>query len=215
LAVAVLFQPWQVLRHRSLQNPWLVAMLVLPWAWWSKHLLPSGLALHLSGACLMVLMFGWPLAIVSLIGIGVGAAVIELARSSQLHAIDVEQAGAMLTSQMDGIVSQIVWMGVLPATLALGLGLAVRRWLPHHLFVYILGRGFFATALAVSISGALGLLAGQLPPSLPAQDWVLGQWLLGWGEAISTGMLTAVFVAFKPQWLLTYSHERYLAPPNL
>jgi hypothetical protein len=34
-------------------------------------------------------------------------------------------------------------------------GAGLRRWLPHHLFVYILGRGFFATALAVASAGAL------------------------------------------------------------
>jgi len=210
--VAVLFQPWQVLRHKPLQNPWLAAMVILPWAWWSKAWLPAGLALHLSGACLLVLMFGWPLAIVSLMAIGLGAAVIDLASVAQDHALDLQQAGSAMSAQLSEIVSQIVWTGVLPATLALAWGLAMRRFLPHHLFVYILGRGFIGTALAVSLSGGLARLAGRLPPGQDPQDWLLGQWLLGWGEAISTGMLTAIFVAFKPEWLLTYSHERYLPP---
>jgi hypothetical protein len=39
--------------------------------------------------------------------------------------------------------------------LALGFGLALRRWLPHHLFVFILGRGFFGTALCTAAVGAL------------------------------------------------------------
>ena len=34
--------------------------------------------------------------------------------------------------------------------------------------------------------------------------------LIGWGEAFATGGLTAIFVAFVPQWLLTYSDARYL-----
>jgi uncharacterized membrane protein len=38
-------------------------------------------------------------------------------------------------------------------------------------------------------------------------------WLIAWGEAFLTGALTAIFVAFRPQWLLTYSDERYLPPP--
>ena len=29
-------------------------------------------------------------------------------------------------------------------------------------------------------------------------------------DSVSTGMLVSVFVAFKPEWLLTYSDERYL-----
>jgi len=38
-------------------------------------------------------------------------------------------------------------------------------------------------------------------------------WLIAWGEAFLTGALTAIFVAFRPQWLLTYSDARYLPPP--
>ena len=42
----------------------------------------------------------------------------------------------------------------------------------------------------------------------------MADWLIGWGEAFMTGALTAIFVAFRPEWLLTYSDERYLAPPK-
>jgi len=38
----------------------------------------------------------------------------------------------------------------------------------------------------------------------------LGHWLMAWGEAFATGMLVAIFVAFKPQWLATWSDARYL-----
>ena len=63
LVVSLAFKPWQVLRHKPLQSPWLAAMVILPWAWWTQKLLPSGMALHLSGTCLLVLMFGWPMAV--------------------------------------------------------------------------------------------------------------------------------------------------------
>jgi uncharacterized membrane protein len=33
---------------------------------------------------------------------------------------------------------------------------------------------------------------------------------MAWGEAFTTGMLTAIFVAFKPQWLASWSDRRYL-----
>ena len=39
---------------------------------------------------------------------------------------------------------------------------------------------------------------------------VVAQWLMAWGDAFLTGMLTAIFVAFKPEWLLTWSDRRYL-----
>jgi uncharacterized membrane protein len=92
--------------------------------------------------------------------------------------------------------------------------LAIRRWLPKHLFVYILGRAFMVTALSVAATGLLADLANQRPATTALDEWLLAHWLLGWGEGISTGMLTAIFVAFKPQWLLTYSDERYLPKSN-
>lgn len=222
LVLALAFKPWQVLRHKPLQSPWLAAMVLLPWAWWTQKLLPSGMALHMSGACLLVLMFGWPMAVAMLLPVAMLAALIDLygpqnlsrAATASPQLPDWSAAGGLLLARLDAIVSQTVWMGLAPATLALLLGLMMRRWLPQHLFVYILGRGFIATALAITLTGALGLVAGRLPLGIDATEWMLGHWLLGWGEAISTGMLTAIFVAFKPHWLLTYSDQRYLPGPQ-
>ena len=105
----------------------------------------------------------------------------------------------------------IHWYGLTYlAAFGLFMLLGLRRWLPHHLFVYILGRGFFTTAVSVTLSGALALAFGHKPDTLRGDEWMLAYWLLGWGEAVSTGMLTAVFVAFLPEWLLTYSDGRYL-----
>lgn len=198
LLVALLFKPWLTLRHPRLQNPWLGAMLILPGVWWTQHLLPNGMALHVSGACLLVLMFGWPLAMWSLLPIGFLAQFLAVRSMPELG----------------GFVHHVVWLGVLPGSFALALGLLVRQWLPHHLFVYILGRGFIVTALAVTLTGWLAAAAGLRPGTLALDEWMLAYWLLGWGEAISTGMLTAIFVAFKPQWMLTYSDARYLPGPG-
>ena len=197
MAVAWLFKPWRTLRHEPLQNPWLFAMLAVPVLWWTRHLLPSNVALHVSGAAMLVLMFGWPLTIWSLPWIALAA-----------QALTWRQWPPSLN--WADLLDQTVWSGVIPATLALLLGLLMRRFLPKHLFVYILGRGFIATALAITLTGALGALAQHRPESLSLDEWLLGHWLLGWGEAISTGMLTSIFVAFKPHWMLTYSDQRYL-----
>jgi uncharacterized membrane protein len=197
LGVATLFKPWRVLQHAPLQNPWLFAMLAMPALWWMRHFLPSNVALHVSGAALMVLMVGWPLTIWSLPWVSLAATALTWRHWPP----SVDWAD---------VLGLCVWSGVIPATLALSLGLLMRRLLPHHLFVYILGRGFIATALAITATGALAILADHKPATLDNEDWMLGYWLLGWGEAVSTGMLTAIFVAFQPQWLLTYSDQRYL-----
>ena len=194
LGLALLFKPWLPLRHAPLQSPWLGAMVLLPCVWWTQHLLPNGLALHVTGACLLVLMFGWPLAMWSLPPIALAAELIQ----------------ARAWPDLDMVATHIVWLGVIPATLALLMGLAVRRWMPKHLFVYILGRGFAVTALSVTLTGFLALFVQHKPEAIATEEWMLANWLLGWGEAISTGMMTSIFVAFRPEWLLTYSDERYL-----
>jgi uncharacterized membrane protein len=191
LVVALLFRPWASLRASSLHNPWLAALVLLPWLWAVQRFLPADLPLQLSGACLAVLMFGWPLAIVTLLPVA--------AAGAWLAGVDVQHGVAMA-----------FWNGVLPATLALGLGLMTRRWLPHHLFVYILARGFFVTALAISLAGLASMAWRPVPVGSDLETLALSHALIGWGEAFATGMLTAIFVAFVPQWLLTYSDARYL-----
>jgi uncharacterized membrane protein len=173
------------------------ALVLLPFLWSTERLLPLGLPLHVSGSCLLVLMFGWPLAMWTLVAVAVAAGFMP--------------AGA--PPDAGRLAAHLLWLGLLPGTLALALGLMVRRWLPAHLFVFILGRAFIVSALAVSLAGLLGWWAGRKPDSIGAQEWLLACWLLGWGEAIATGMLTAIFVAFKPQWMLTWSDQRYLPGP--
>lgn len=216
LGIALVFKPWLVLKHRPLQNPWLAAMVILPWVWWLQQLLPSGVALRLGGICLLVLMVGWPLAMCSLPLIAAVTSLMQIWGPRFGHSLPpaLTPAWEQWLEVWLQLGSTMVWTGVVPGTLALGIGLAIRRWAPKHLFVYILGRGFFGTALAISLTGVLGWLAGRVPASMNTEEWLLGHWLLGWGEAISTGMLTAIFVAFKPHWLLTYSDERYLPGPG-
>jgi uncharacterized membrane protein len=148
--------------------------------------------MRLSGACLLVLMFGWPLAVLTILPLAL--------------------AGASLGGGWTQAVALAFWNGVLPATAALALGLATRR-LSRHLFVYILGRGFLVTAAAVGASGALRVwLAGAPAAGDPAVLLTAGV-MIAWGEAFATGALTAIFVAYRPEWLLTYSDARYLQRP--
>jgi uncharacterized membrane protein len=176
---ALAMAPWRTLRASGLQNPWLACLVLLPWLWASQRALPGGVVLQMSGACLLVLMFGWPLTVLSLVPIAVAGAWI---------------AGADATHAM----RELAWNGVLPATLA------------HHLFVFILGRGFIVSVLAIAAAGALSVVWQPLPPGTELEGLLLGHWLMAWGEAFVTGMFTAIFVAFKPEWLASWSDQRYL-----
>lgn len=191
LVVAAALRPWRAVGPGGPPASWLACWAAMPLLWAGDLLSHSTLAPLMSGACLLVLMAGWPLAM-----LGIAAAAGVVAALAGLEPLEV--------------LHRAVWQGVVPATLAMALGGAVRRWLPRHLFVYILCRGFAATLAALSLAGWAALALGGTPEGLSRGDAVLARWLAAWGEAIVTGMLVAVFVAFRPQWLATYADRLYL-----
>ncbi len=193
LVVALALKPWRMLRG-PLLTPALAALALLPWFWLLPQQLPQGLQIQLSGASLLALMLGWPLAVPVL-------ALVALL----VWAIGLHDAAAVL--------SQWVWLGLVPATLALGIGALLRRFLPANLFVYTLGRGFLGTALAVFGAGLLQAFAQRWLTGVSLHEALVARWLMAWADAFLTGMFSAIFVAFAPQWLATWSDRRYLQPP--
>lgn len=191
-------RPWRMLGG-ALLSPFLAGLVLLPWFWMLPQMLPrslvaGGISVQLSGACLMTLLLGWPLAVVLLSGV---AAVVWLVGSLEPKVW----------------LSQWVWIGLVPATLTLALGAVLRRWLPAQVFVYILGRGFLGTALCIFLAGVLYELLYHLVGGVGVEQALVARWLMAWGDAFLTGMLVAIFVAFKPEWLATWSDQRYLVPP--
>ncbi|TFI47565.1 hypothetical protein E4O93_12005, partial [Diaphorobacter sp. DS2] len=104
-------------------------------------------------------------------------------------------------------------------TLALLVGVLLRRLAGARaltgvrIFIYVLGRGFLGTALCVFVAGSLSHWAGHVLPGVGKQLSLVARWLMAWGDGMVTGMLCAVFVAFKPGWLATWSDQLYLPKP--
>lgn len=199
LATSLWLRPWRML-NGDLLTPYLAGVVLLPWFWMLPQLLPSslvagGISVQLSGACLMTLLLGWPLAVTALAAV---AAVVWVVGQLPLEAW----------------LSQAVWLGLVPATLTLALGAALRRWLPAQVFVYILGRGFLGTAASIFLAGMLYELLYHLVGGVDIEQALVARWLMAWGDAFLTGMLVAIFVAFKPEWLATWSDLRYLTQTN-
>jgi uncharacterized membrane protein len=210
LAAALATRPWRLLVSRlplaheqhgapaALWTPLLATLVLLPWAWALPTLHRMPLQLQWSGACLVLLMLGWPLAVPTLLAVGAIAALL----SPGLGWPD-----ALAIS---------VWQGVVPATLALLLGVPLRRLACARplsgvrAFVYVLGRGFLGTAVCLFAAGSLSQWSGHTLPGVGDKLSLVARWLMAWGDAVVTGMLCAVFVAFKPQWLATWSDSIYL-----
>ncbi len=189
---ALLCRPWRLLAQATRLTPLLATLTLVPWLWAMPSLHKMPLQLQGSGACLVVLMLGWPLAVPVLCMVGVLAALIS--------PMDWETA-----------LDLTVWLGLVPATLALAMGAAVRRWIGMHLFVYTLGRAFIGTAVCVFVAGLLAQLAGHTLPGIDDSLSLVAHWLVAWGDAFMTGLFTSILVAFKPDWLATWSDQLYLS----
>jgi uncharacterized membrane protein len=62
----------------------------------------------------------------------------------------------------------------------------------------------------VAGAGLLAALVHGVPATVDLADVVLARVLAAFGDAFITGMLVAIFVAFRPQWLATYTDRLYL-----
>ena len=204
LAAALAARPWRLLASRrplagdayaapsALWTPVFATLVFLPWMWALPTLLAMPLQLQWSGACLVVLMLGWPLAVPALVAVGIAACLISPAMA------------------WSDALSAVVWLGVVPATLALGLGALVRRYTGTQPFVYVLGRAFLGTVVCVFAAGGLSQWDGKLLPGVDVGLSLVARWLMAWGDGFVTGMIAAIFVAFKPEWLATWSDRLYL-----
>jgi uncharacterized membrane protein len=191
LLLALALRPWLAVPAGGPPWPWLAWWAVMPLLWGADHVAHMPIIQPLSGACLLVLLMGWPLAMLALVPV------------------------ALITTGMSDLswaqgLSRLTWQGVVPGTLVMLLGAGIRRWMAHHLFVYILGRGFFASVVAGSLAGVLALWMHGVPVGTGVEDLLIGRWLAAWGDAFLTGMFVAIFVAFRPEWLATYSDRLYL-----
>jgi uncharacterized membrane protein len=191
LLTALACRPWRLLAGGTRLTPLLATLTLVPWLWAMPSLHKMPLQLQGSGACLVVLMLGWPLAVPVLCVVGVIAALIS-------------------PMPWETALDLTVWLGLVPATLALAMGAAVRRWVGLHLFVYVLGRAFLGTVLCVFLAGLLAQFTGHNMPGIDDDLSLVAHWLAAWGDAFLTGLFTSIMVAFKPEWLATWSDRLYL-----
>lgn len=199
VAAAVL--AWAALRAQNecrqrplLQHAWLGAIVAIALVWSLPMQAPAGLGLGLLGSALFALLFGRALA---MLGLTAAAALATLLAGGNWF--DLGTASVLLA--------------LLPAWLATALQRRIERWLPHNVFVFIIGNGLFVSlATTVAASGAVlavTALAQPAPQQLLA-DHLAYVLLLAWGEALLSGMLFSALVIFAPRAVRTYDLDLYL-----
>jgi len=195
---AVYSAPWRHLGNLGnldLLNVWLGTCVTLMLLWCIKAGIKPGLNFHLLGATLLTLMFGPQLAIVALTVVLLG---VTLAGLSGWHSFALN----------------MLVMALIPVAVSHTIYRFVDRKLPNHVFVYILLNAFAGGAIAMGMAGTTAtLLLGA--SNAYSFGYLLDNYLpyyvlMSWSEALTTGMAATLMLAYRPQWLVTFSDDRYL-----
>ncbi len=186
--------PWHQLRITRQLHVFLGSTASLFVLWNIRTHLGLSAEFHLLGATAATLVLGWPLAVV---------------------AVSLAQIGLALTSEtnLNNHTVTIVANGMVPIVVTEFIRRLALSKLPANFFVYVFVSAFFAGGLAMAMSrlalighalvtdAALGSDALYLLSYLP---------LMALPEALINGMLLALLVTYRPQWVATFDDAYYL-----
>lgn len=169
-----------------------VALMVM---WQIRTGVRPGLSFHLLGAGLATLMFGfwrgW------------------LAASLAALAAALTGKGSLVGLGLESLIFCAV-----PAAITHHLFRLVDRKLPNHFFIYVLVSGFFGVALGVGgsalISTAVMTMSAAYELPYLLEHYTPYFILLGWSEAVTTGMGATLMAVYRPEWLETFDDDRYI-----
>lgn len=186
---------WRRLAEPSLQHLWLASCVTLLLLWHIKTGIKPGLNFHLLGTTMLTLIFGPRLAIVAL--------TVVLAGSTLFGAGGWTSLGLNL-----------LLMAALPALFSYAIYSQAHYKLPRHVFVYIFVDAFVTAGLAMCLCGitvtALLAISGAYTSEYLGSNYLPYFILMGWSEALLTGMATTLMVVYRPEWLATFNDRQYL-----
>jgi len=195
-AHSVFRAPWRRLKDSEQQHVWLGMIVGLILFWCLKAGVKPGLNFHLLGAMVFTLCFGPHLAFVGLCLVLVGATFNGAAGvfSFALNALLQAGVGVLVAQTVHQLVS---------------------RFLPAQFFVFIFVNSFFGAALTIMGVGFIITLVLAFSGAY-SWDYLIGEYfpyfmLLGFSEAWLSGMLTTLFVIYRPEWITSFDDSRYLA----
>ncbi len=195
LLIALRIAPWRRLRDTEQLHVLLGSVVCLLLLWHIRAEVNEELSFHLLGVTVVTLMLGWSFAVI--------------ATSLTLAGVIINAGGGW-----DAFVINAVTTGVLPVTLTQVILVLVRHFLPRNFFIYVLGNGFLTAGLVGLISGYLVtwlLVLSETHAYAELEQTFLPFFpLMFLPEAFLNGWMTAVLVAFRPNWVNSFSDEQYL-----
>lgn len=192
--VALRAAPWRALRANAMDHVLGAALASLLLLWSLRAGVTPGLGFHFLGVTVLTLMFGWALALLGTVVVGIGMAAFDRLDWAALSAT-------------------ILLVGVLPVVISHGIQRVVTQRLPANPFVYIFLCGFFGAILAAFVA-VMAVVVTLVALDVYAFERIAREYLpflplYLFPEGLMNGMLTAVFVGMKPEWLRTFDEDRY------
>lgn len=195
MAIAIWRAPWHHLRETASLNILLAMIVGVMVIWTMKAGFVPGLSIHLLGATLLTLMFGWAFAILGVVVV--------------LAAHTLNAGSGWLALPMDALL-----LGLVPTVVSYTVFRVVDTRLPNNFFIYIFLAAFLGAALAVAsvvlCTSLAQVASGSYAASQVWHDYTRYALLVMFPEAFITGMLMTLFVAYRPEWVSTFDDHRYL-----
>lgn len=192
---AVRTAPWYHLRDAHALHVLLGACVAVLLVWSMQAGFVRGLNLHLLGATLLTLMFGWQFAFMCM--------------SLVLLGTTLNGGGGWLVFPVNAVL-----LAALPVLISYGIFRFADRKLPNHFFIYIFLCAFFGAAVAM---GAVGLVSSLVLhwADVYTLEYINYNYLryfplLMFPEAFITGMVMTLLVVYQPSWVATFDDRRYL-----
>ncbi|MGL6072371.1 energy-coupling factor ABC transporter permease [Craterilacuibacter sp.] len=187
--------PWRTLDGHLL-NAGMGATVAVLGLWLLQGGLKPGLSFHLLGAAILTLMLGPALALWALALVLLAMAALGL--------------GAWQAFGMNFLCMALLPVGLVWAVLRIS-----QRSLPAHFFIYLFVCAFIAggaSLLLAAVAGCMALfVAGAYSLDLLLDEALPFYFLLSWSEAFTSGLVMAVLLVYRPQWVSTFDDARYLA----
>ena len=188
--------PWRTaLKNTSMMNALIGLMFCTPVFWHLSAGIRPGFNFHLIGSTLFLLMFGWPIALITLTLVMLGTWI---------------YAGMdLITLGLNGLL-----MLAVPMLFSEGLLRFCRRFLPKNFFVFVLVNGFACAALAtmMMIAATSLVLLGLTHYTWPEiqYHYLIPAPILVFAEAFATGAVITAFTVSHPEAVMNFSEKEYL-----
>lgn len=186
---------WLNIKHTGILNIWMLAVFFIALLWMMRAHLHSGMNIHLSGATLMALMFGWRLGV---LGMSLVCVLISLWGNSLPWNLGI---------------SFFVY-ACFSISFCYLFFMIIEAYLPRNLYIFLFVTSFLGAAinLIVTCTVSLFILGWQsiFPWSVLFNEYMPFYSLLSFAEAFMTCGLITILIVYRPEWVYTFRDEKYL-----